>query len=100
MISLIIRTRHLNESIVLSNDPELNKLIAIAWCRRKSAREHLNYMFQSTITDGGCNFPSNASRSKIFKKANGCLLKDRRKAGGRLVYCSKISHHLYSAIFN
>ena len=38
-------------------------------------------------------FPSNALRSKILKKANGCVLKDRRKAGGRFVYSAKISHH-------
>ena len=37
---------------------------------------------------------------------NGCLLKDRRKAGGRFVYYAKITHHLvilcslYSVIFN
>ena len=31
--------------------------------------------------------------SKIFKKANECLLKDRRKARGRFVYSTKISHH-------
>ena len=52
------------------------------------------------------HFPSNALRSKIFKKASGCLLKDRPKAGGRFVYSVKISHHyvilchLYSVIFN
>ena len=28
------------------------------------------------------HFPSNVLGSKIFKKANGCLLKDRRKTGG------------------
>ena len=38
------------------------------------------------------HFLSNALRPKIFKKANGCVLKDRRKAGGRFVYSAKISH--------
>ena len=33
-----------------------------------------------------------ALRPKIFKKANGCVLKDRRKAGGRFVYSARISH--------
>ena len=28
------------------------------------------------------HFPGNALRSKIFKKANNCLLNDGRKAGG------------------
>ena len=37
--------------------------------------------------------PSNALRSKFFKKPNGCPLKDRRKAGGRFVYSAKNSHH-------
>ena len=52
------------------------------------------------------HFPGNALRSKIFKKANACLLKDRRKTGGRFVYSAKISHHqvimcdIYSVIFN
>ena len=32
------------------------------------------------------HFPSNVLRSKIFKKANECLLKDKRNAGGRFVY--------------
>ena len=43
---------------------------------------------QSTITEkmAVVHFPSNGLRSKICKKANGCLLKDRRKAGGRFVY--------------
>ena len=46
--------------------------------------------FESTEKMAAVRFPSNALRSKIFKKANGCLLKDKRKAGG----CSaKISHH-------
>ena len=39
------------------------------------------------------HFPINALWSKIFKKANGCLLKDGRKAGGRFVYSAKVSHH-------
>ena len=30
-------------------------------------------------------------RSKIIKKANGCLLKDRRRARGRFVYSADIS---------
>ena len=38
------------------------------------------------------HFPTNALQSKIFKKASECLLKDRRKAGGRFVYSTKISH--------
>ena len=37
-------------------------------------------------------FPSNALQFKVFKKANGCLLKDRREAGGRFVYSAKIYH--------
>ena len=42
---------------------------------------------KSTITKkmAAVYFPSNALQSKIFKKTNGCLLKDRRKAEGR--YC-------------
>ena len=49
---------------------------------------------QSMITEKmtAVHFPSNALRSKIFKEANGCLLKDRRKAANRFVY-SKISHY-------
>ena len=43
--------------------------------------------------DGGCTFPSNALQSKLFTKANGCLLKDKRKAGGGFVYSAKISQH-------
>ena len=41
------------------------------------------------------HFPSNALRSKIFKKSSGCLLKDGRKAGRPPPICSlsKISHH-------
>ena len=31
--------------------------------------------------------------SKILMKVNGCLLKDRRKAGGQFVYSAKISLH-------
>ena len=30
---------------------------------------------------------------KIFKKANGCFLLDRRKAGDLFVYSAKISYH-------
>ena len=50
---------------------------------------------KSTITEkmAAVHFPANALLSKIFKKANGRLLKDRRKAGGRFVYSAKISHH-------
>ena len=63
---------------------------------------------QSTITEKmtAIHFPSNALRSKIFEKVNGCLLKDRHKTGGRFVYSVKISYHqvilcdLYSVIFN
>ena len=65
-------------------------------------------LLASTITEkmAAVNFPSNALRSKIFKKANGCLLKDRRKVEDGFVYSAKISHHsvilchLYSVIFN
>ena len=39
------------------------------------------------------HFPSNALWCKIFKETNGCLLKDKRKAGGQFVYSAKISHH-------
>ena len=41
-----------------------------------------------TITEkmATVHFPSNALRSKIFMKAKGCPLKDRRKTGGRFVY--------------
>ena len=39
------------------------------------------------------HFLCNALRSKIFKKANGCLLKHRRKAVGRFAYSAKICHH-------
>ena len=50
---------------------------------------------QSTITEkmAAVHFPSNALRSKIFKKANRCLLKYRHGARGRFVYSAKISHH-------
>ena len=50
---------------------------------------------QSTITEktAAVHFTRNALRSKIFKRANGCLLKNRRKTGGRFVYSAKISHH-------
>ena len=50
---------------------------------------------QSTITEKMVvvHFPGNALRSKIFKKANGCLLKGRYTAGGRFVYFAKIFHH-------
>ena len=52
-------------------------------------------MPKSTMTEkmAAVHFPSNALRSKILKKANGCLLKDRRKAEGQFVYSAKISHH-------
>ena len=52
-------------------------------------------MPKSTITEkmATVHFLSNALRAKILKKANGCLLKDRRKAGSRFVYSAKISHH-------
>ena len=48
------------------------------------------------------HFPNNALLSKIFKKANGCLLKNRREAGGRFVYSAKICHHcdLVSSLFS
>ena len=36
------------------------------------------------------HFPSNALQFKIFKKANGSVLKDRRKAVSRFVYSAKI----------
>ena len=39
------------------------------------------------------HFPSDALRSKIFKKTSKCLFKDRRKGGGRLVYSAKISYY-------
>ena len=41
------------------------------------------------------HFPGNALRSKIFKKSNGCLLKDGRKAGRPPPICllSKTSHY-------
>ena len=39
------------------------------------------------------HFPKNALWFKISTKANGCVLKDRRKAGGQFVYSAKISHH-------
>ena len=39
------------------------------------------------------HLPSDAFRPKIFNKANGCLLKDRRKAGGRFAYSAEISRH-------
>ena len=74
----------------------------------KYSREINSLRAESTITEkmAAVHFPSNALRSKIFKKANECLLKDKRKAGGRFVYSAKISHHqvilchLYSVIFN
>ena len=61
----------------------------------KYSREINSLRAESTITEkmAAVHFPSNALRSKIFKKANECLLKDKRKAGGRFVYSAKISHH-------
>ena len=81
----------------------------VSWIGQK--RNILPYPFktvkQSMITENmaAVHFPSNALRSKIFMKPNGCLVKDRRTAGGRFVYSAKISHHkailhhLYSVIF-
>ena len=49
---------------------------------------------KSTITEKmAVYFPNNALRSKNFRRANGCLLKDRRNARGRFVYSAKISHN-------
>ena len=50
---------------------------------------------QSTITEKmvTVHFPGNALRSKVFQKANRCLLTYRRKAEGRFVYFAKIFHH-------
>ena len=39
------------------------------------------------------HFPGESLRSKIFKKMNGCLLKDTRKTGGRFVYSAKMFRH-------
>ena len=53
-----------------------------------TTRHFVQGQCQSTITEkmAAVHFPSNAFRSKIFREANGCVLKDRRKAGGRFVY--------------
>ena len=61
----------------------------------KYSREINSLRAESTITEkmAAVHFPSNALRSKIFRKANECLLKDKRKTGGRFFYSSKISHH-------
>ena len=45
------------------------------------------------------DFPSNALRSKIFNKSNGCLLKDRRKAGGDLFILLKFLIILFGVGF-
>ena len=60
-----------------------------------SASTLMKHDGESTITEkmAAVHFPSNALRSKIFKKANRCLWKDRRKAGGRFVSSAKISHN-------
>ena len=52
-------------------------------------------LIASTITEkmGAVHFPGNALRSKIFNKANGCFLKDRRKVENGFVQSAKISHH-------
>ena len=52
-------------------------------------------LMQSAIKEkiAAVHFLSNALRSKIFKKAYGCLLKDRRK-GGFSIQCN-----LASAVF-
>ena len=65
-----------------------NMLLSCLWC-------HAEFIPQSKITEkmAAVHFPSNALRSKISKKANGSLLKDRHKAGGRFVYSAKISYH-------
>ena len=60
----------------------------------------------STITEkmAAVHFPSNALRSNIFRKANGCLLKDRRKAAGRFFYSVDIGNaaweNVHAAIFS
>ena len=58
----------------------------------KYSREINSLRAKSTITEkmAAVHFPSNALRSKIFRKN---LLKDKRKKGGRFVYSAKISHH-------
>ena len=45
------------------------------------SRSRLKREKQSTITEkmAAVHFPSNALRPKIYKKANGCLLKDECK---------------------
>ena len=57
-----------------------NMFLSSLWC-------YAEFIPQSTITENmaAVHFPSNALRSKIFKKANGSLLKDRHKTGGRFV---------------
>ena len=56
---------------------------------------------ESTITEkmAAVDFPSNALRSKIFNKSNGCLLKDRRKAGGDLFILLKFLIILFGVGF-
>ena len=53
------------------------------------------FILKSTITEkmAAVHFPGNALRSKVFKKANGCLLKDKRKARVWFVYSAKTSRH-------
>ena len=43
-------------------------------------------------------FPVMHFGPKSFKKANECLLKDRRKAEGRFVYSAKFFHHWWSCV--
>ena len=74
-----------NYIIVIQKKEEIKQLFHLRTLR----------ITQSTITEkmAAVHFLCNALRSKIFKKANGCLLKHRRKAVGRFVYSAKISHH-------
>ena len=55
----------------------------------------VNNAMKSTVTEkmAAVHFPCNALRSKIFKEANGYLLKDKRKKRGRFVYSAEICHH-------
>ena len=85
-IPLIVSVSYLEILRFLSATEIYIKHILSIWCFIHKIHDHVEIVHLSAPLDGkdmaAVHFPHNALQSKIFKKANGCPLKDRSKAGG------------------
>ena len=106
VVVAVVAVSFFSEILAESREDTFDHCVVVGYASNSSKNKDVNNVDKPRLRKKWRLYIFPVMHCGATTKANGCLLKDRLKAGGRLVYSAKVSHywvtlyHLYSVIIN